>query len=78
MSHSYHKNTDYLKMLGKDNKVCVRWRGDRVALYPISFVYDLSGENVFVMFLKRSLYLSEHMVVNFATFSYFKSFSIPN
>ena len=49
-----------------------------VALYSISFEYDLSGENVFVTFLKRSLYLSEHVVVNFITFSYFKSFSIPN
>ena len=28
--------------------------------------------------LKHSIYLSEHMVVNFITFSYFKSFSIPN
>ena len=56
----------------------MRWREDRVPLYPISFEYDLSGENVLVTFLKRSLYLSEHVVVNFTTCSYFKSFSIPN
>ena len=59
-------------MFGNDNKVCVRWRGDIVALYPISFEYDLSGGNVFVTNLKRLLYLSEHVVVNFSTFSYFK------
>ena len=23
----------------------MRWRGDRVALYPVSFEYDLTGEN---------------------------------
>ena len=55
-------------MFGSDGKFCERWRGDRVALYPISFENDLSRENVFVMFLKRSLYFSEHVVVNFTTF----------
>ena len=58
-SHSNHINTGHLKMFGKDDKLCLRWRGDRVALYQNSFEYDFSGENVFVTFLKRSLYLSE-------------------
>ena len=45
---------------------------DRTALYPISFEYDVSGENVFVTFSKRSLYLSEYVVVNLPHFRILK------
>ena len=50
----------------------MRWRRNRVALYPISFEYDLSGANGFGTLLKRSLFFSEHVVVNLPRFSYFK------